>query len=134
MFLYLFLDRGEGKEKERERNIIVWLLLECPHQGPGPQPRHVPWLGIKPATLWFTARTQSTELNKPGLITIFSNDGLFHWYQKWFNFRSNIVSSLTTKSNSWEMGKVQTATVTLWPHTFLQALCIHTVEILREYF
>ena len=24
------------------------------HRGPGQQPRHVPWLGIKPATLWFT--------------------------------------------------------------------------------
>ena len=22
--------------------------------GPGPQPRHVPWLGIEPATLWFS--------------------------------------------------------------------------------
>ena len=28
-------------------------LLHAPYWGPGPQPRHVPWLGIKPATLWF---------------------------------------------------------------------------------
>ena len=47
---FIFLDRGEG----RERNINVWLPLTCPYWGPGPQPRHVPWLGIKPATLWFT--------------------------------------------------------------------------------
>ena len=45
-FIYLFLDRGEGREKERERNISVWLPL-------GPPPRHVPWLGIEPETLWF---------------------------------------------------------------------------------
>ena len=41
-------------------------LSHGPHWGPGPQPRHLPWLGIKPETLWFTARTQSTELCQPG--------------------------------------------------------------------
>ena len=55
-FFYLFLERGEGKEKERERNISVWLPLTCPHWGPDPQPRHMPWLGIKPATLWFAGQ------------------------------------------------------------------------------
>ena len=49
---YLFLEKGEGKEKERERNINVWLPLTWPHWEPGPQPRHVHWLGIEPATLW----------------------------------------------------------------------------------
>ena len=29
--------------------------LSCtPHWAPGPQPRHVPWMGIKLVTLWFT--------------------------------------------------------------------------------
>ena len=51
-FTYLFLERGE----RRERNINVRLPLMCPppHWGPGPQPRHVPWLGIKSATPRFT--------------------------------------------------------------------------------
>ena len=40
--LYLFLERGESREKEWERNIHVWLPLEPPYWGPGPQPRHVP--------------------------------------------------------------------------------------------
>ena len=31
-------------------------LLHTPTWGPGPQPRHVPWLGIELATLWFTDR------------------------------------------------------------------------------
>ena len=53
-FVYLFLGRREGREKERESNINMWLPLTCPLLGPGPQPRHVPWLGIEPATLWFT--------------------------------------------------------------------------------
>ena len=42
----LFLDRGERREKERELNINVWLPLTCP----------LPWLGIKPVTLWFAGR------------------------------------------------------------------------------
>ena len=28
----------------------------APYWGPGPQPRHVPWLGIKPVTFWFAGR------------------------------------------------------------------------------
>ena len=31
----------------------MWFLLRAPNWGPGLQPRHVPWLGIKPVTLWF---------------------------------------------------------------------------------
>ena len=31
-------------------------LLCAPYWGPGLQPKHVPWLGIEPATLWFTSR------------------------------------------------------------------------------
>ena len=46
--------------------------LSCgPHWGPGLQPRHVPQLGIEPATLWFAARAQSTELHQPGLVFSF---------------------------------------------------------------
>ena len=65
-FIYLFLDRGEGKERGREISMCGCLSY-APYWGSGPQPRHVPWLGIKPATLWFTAGTQSTEPHQPGL-------------------------------------------------------------------
>ena len=42
--------------------------LSCdPNRGPGLQPRHVPCLGIKLATLWFAAHAQSTEPHQPGL-------------------------------------------------------------------
>ena len=50
---YLCWDKWEGKEKERDRIINVWLPLMHPPLGTGWQPRHVPWLGIEPATLWF---------------------------------------------------------------------------------
>ena len=55
-FIYLFLDRGEGREKEKERNINLWLPLTYPLLGTRPQPRPVPWLGIKPVTLWLTGQ------------------------------------------------------------------------------
>ena len=52
---FLFLERGEGKEKERETSMCG-CLSSTPYWGPGPQPRHVPWLGIEPATLWLAGR------------------------------------------------------------------------------
>ena len=66
LFIY-FRQRGrEGKEKEG--NINVWLPLTHLYWGPGLKPRHVPWLGMEPATLWFAARAQSTEPHRPGLV------------------------------------------------------------------
>ena len=51
-FIYLFSERGEGKERGRETSMCGCLSF-TPHQGPGPQRRQVPWLGIEPVTLWF---------------------------------------------------------------------------------
>ena len=48
------LEREEGREKERQRNINVCCPLHGSFWGPDPQPRHVPCLGIEPATLGFT--------------------------------------------------------------------------------
>ena len=52
-FFFKILDRGEGKEKERETALCA-CLSHVPYWGPGLQPRHVPCLGIEPATLWYT--------------------------------------------------------------------------------
>ena len=58
-FIYLLLERGQGREKERERNTSVGEMCGLvpshtpPIPGPGPQPRHAPWLGIKVATFRF---------------------------------------------------------------------------------
>ena len=39
------------------KRYIDWLSFACPPTwGPGPQPRHVPWLGIEPATFQLTGR------------------------------------------------------------------------------
>ena len=53
-FIYLFLKRGEGREKKREKHQCVVASHVPQPWGPGPQPRHVPWLGIELVTLWFT--------------------------------------------------------------------------------
>ena len=45
LWFYLFIFSARGREEERERNINMWLPLELPLLGPGPQLRHVPWLG-----------------------------------------------------------------------------------------
>ena len=50
-FIYLFLERGEGREKERDTSMCG--CLSCAPCW-GLSPRHVPWLGIKLATLCFT--------------------------------------------------------------------------------
>ena len=51
-FIYLlFFWREDKGERKRERETS-----HAPNWGPGPQPRHVPWLGIKLATIQFAGR------------------------------------------------------------------------------
>ena len=54
--LFIFREREDGREKERERTSICGYLSSTPYQGPGPQPRHVSWLGIEPGTLRFSGQ------------------------------------------------------------------------------
>ena len=86
-FIYLFLDRGEGKEKERERNTNVWLYLCCPYWGAGPQPRHVPWLGTKPVTLWFASQ-HSIHWATPARVKIFLNVRWLQWQKIIYHLRN----------------------------------------------
>ena len=56
-FIYLFLERGERRKKGRETSMCkgnIGCLSHAPSWGPGPQPRHVPWLGIEPVAFQFT--------------------------------------------------------------------------------
>ena len=57
LFIY-FREKGregerEGKKHQCARETSIGCLSHTPSQGPGPQPRHVPWPGIEPATFWF---------------------------------------------------------------------------------
>ena len=52
---YLFIFReGKGRRKRGRETSTCGYLLSASNQGPGLQPRLVPWLGIEPVTLWFT--------------------------------------------------------------------------------
>ena len=55
-----------GRKRGRETSMCGCLSRGL-HWGRGLQPRHVPWPGIQPATLWFAACTPSTEPHQPGL-------------------------------------------------------------------
>ena len=53
---YLFFREVKGGRKRR-REISMSGCLSCtPYWGLRSQPRHVPWLGIEPVTLWFSGR------------------------------------------------------------------------------
>ena len=45
----------EGQKRGRETSTCACLSL-APYWGPGPHPRHVPWLGMELAMLWFTGQ------------------------------------------------------------------------------
>ena len=54
-FIYLFLEGERKAVRKRGRETSMCGCLLCAsYWGPSPQPRHVPWLGIDLATLWFT--------------------------------------------------------------------------------
>ena len=60
---YLFIFREKGKEREKKGETSMCGCLLCaPYWGPGPQPRHVPWLAIEPATFQFTVTVQFSSL------------------------------------------------------------------------
>ena len=51
---YLFIFRqGKGERNRGRETPKCGCLSWAPHWEPGPQPRHVPWLGIELVTPWF---------------------------------------------------------------------------------
>ena len=68
VFSFLFLEtEGKGGRK-RGRGTMCGCLSHAPYWGLGPQPRHVPSLGIEPVTLWF-ASWHSTHWATPATAT-----------------------------------------------------------------
>ena len=45
---------GKGGRRRGRETSVCGSLSHAPHWGPGPQPSHVPQLGIEPVTLWFS--------------------------------------------------------------------------------
>ena len=69
-FIYLFLDTGEERKRGRETSVYG-CFSRIPYWGHGLQPRHVPQLGIEPATLWFTGQHSTTEPHQPSKLKYF---------------------------------------------------------------
>ena len=74
-FIYLFRERRREGERQGEkhrcvRGTLISCLSQAPNCRPGPQPRHVPWLGIEPATLWFPGR-HTIRWTTPARATIY---------------------------------------------------------------
>ena len=78
-----------------------------PHWRPGPQPKHVPWLGIELATLWFAGPCSILlSYNQPRLgevydytfdlliISILVRIAISSWFylSKWYVFRNFPIS------------------------------------------
>ena len=54
--LLCILERGKGGRKRGRATSMCGCLSHAPYWGPCLQPRHVPWLGIETATLWFSGQ------------------------------------------------------------------------------
>ena len=90
-FIYLSLEEGKGGRKRGRETSVCGCFSHTPYWGPGLQPRHVPWLGIQPVTLWFTG-SHSTHWVTPARANpffcpfqIFDN---FSWEElEFYNFK-----------------------------------------------
>ena len=84
-FIYLFF-RERGREGKRGRETSVCgCLFHAPYWGLGLQPRHVPSLGIEPATLWF-AGCQSVHWATPHRLNFLFDSEQFHYDVPWHSF------------------------------------------------
>ena len=86
--IYLFLERGKWRRKRGRETSMCGCLPCTSYWGPGPHPRHVPWLGIDLAT-GLQASTQSTEPHQLGQ----KRQRLLTW-PKTFCFLSPLASCL----------------------------------------
>ena len=83
---YLFIFRERKREGEREgekhqcaRETLTGYLSHTPIQGPGLQPRHVPWLGIKLVTFQFAGQGSIHWATLARMVTILKQFKRFNW-------------------------------------------------------
>ena len=88
----------------------VWeaSLLRVPYGGPGPQPRHVPWLGIKLETLWF-AGWHSIHWATPARATflIFISDLWEYYYIPFAFFKTKSLLECLLGRHVWKLRERQ---------------------------
>ena len=93
LIIYLFLDRGEGRKRGRETSMCG-CLSRAPYWGPGPQPRHVPRLGIEPTIPWFAGQC-SVYWATPGRAVIQFWTKIYDARRKRMKYTKMIISILS---------------------------------------
>ena len=53
LILFIYFREEKGGRKRGRETSMCGCLSDGPYRGSGPQPRHMSWLGIELATLWF---------------------------------------------------------------------------------
>ena len=71
--------------RQRKTSMCGW-LSHIPYYGPGPQPRHVPWLGIELMTLWFAGWRSIHWATSQGLCPFLNWDSFHCWVVKDYFF------------------------------------------------
>ena len=104
---YLFIFReGKGGRKRGRETSMCGCLSGGAHWGPGPQPRHVPWLGIELATLWFPACVQLTEVHQPGLDFLFLRLCVSVFSRFFFFFFNKVFQEFVSFIDLFEIGSL----------------------------
>ena len=109
-FLILFLVRGEGK-RGRETSMCG-CLSRALYRGPGPQPRHVAWLGINPQPFGSQAGAQSTEPRQSGVTGTLNRSAGFLNFSGPHTLLVRIKNATASLVNSWSPQKLQSYNIT----------------------
>ena len=111
-FIYLLLKRGGRREKKSEkhqcmRGTLISCLSHTPNWGPGPQPRHVPWVGGN----W----TSDILVHRLALNPMSHTGQGYTTFLKWQNYRSwEQVSDSRGLRRAW--GKRNVHAAIQWQH------------------
>ena len=100
-YWFIFRERGREGEREGEKHQCVVASYVPPTGDLGPQPRHVPWLGIELAILWFAGqrlihwamRARTRIVSKRASSPVNPN----HWAREW------IQRAMLRKANIWPL-------------------------------
>ena len=85
-FIY-FQKEGKRRRKNGRETSMCGCLLCAPYWGPGPQPRHVPSLGIEPATLCHRPVLNPLSHTSQGRQLIFKSKKVFFCKNKKMLFK-----------------------------------------------
>ena len=95
-YLFIFREEKEGRKGGRETSMCG-CLLSALYWGPGLQPWHVPWLGIKLATFCFICQSSTHWATPATAPSYFLNQGCFGPYFKPLSFPQISLLICSTK-------------------------------------